>query len=468
MILKVHDFAGSGSVNPIVIEDDRCYCTHNSNGNDQLVFELNRKSEDYTKIFEEVLVEGFGNRFVVKKIEEQSDFVVVTCELDFADWLNTIYVDFRKTGVTISQAIGFILPIGWIVSYGEGVSLTATATVEYQDGQPFRATNAKTILDAISTAFNVVFNFDTIQQELKVINMNAYVSSGDFFMEDLNMSNLKFTGNSSDIITRLYVYGKKNENTGQYLSIASVNDGKEYLEDFTYTDKLIVDSVVDERYTIPANLKAYGERVLSERSIPVRSYSFDISNLDGTVYLYKVVTIVDKERKLRLDHQCIKYVEYTNHALDKVTLSSIAPSIESIVHGVSQNQSRNANRVQELNDTIESVENLIIGTGGNFKWILNNDGNKEEFLILVDSDSIATATKLFKLDPNGLHYSSTGYGGEYITIIDSNGLITGASSTYGDLQGKPQIEGITLVGNKTFSELGMQPLTSEEIAAILV
>ena len=216
VVLKVHDFAGSGLVDPIALEDDKCYCTHNTNGADQLSFELHRKSPDYTKISEEVMVEGFNNRFVVKKIEEQSDFVVVTCDLDFSDWLNTIYVDFRKTGVTIVQAIQFILPDGWTVSYGEGVNLTKQTTVEYQEGTPFRATNAKTILNAIADAFDVVFNFDMLNNILKVININSYVSSGDFFMEDLNMSNLKFTGNSSDIVTRLYVYGKKDERTGQY------------------------------------------------------------------------------------------------------------------------------------------------------------------------------------------------------------------------------------------------------------
>lgn len=423
VVLKVYDFTGNGETMPITLEDNRCYCTHNSNGEDQLTFELQRKSDDYVYITEEALIEGFGNRFAVKKIEEQSDFVVVTCNLDFSDWLDTIYVNFRKTNVTLPQAIQFILPSGWIVLYGEGVDITKHTTVEYQEGQAFRATNAKTILSAIAEAFGVVFNYDMLKNELKVININSYLPSGDYFIEDLNMSNLKFTGNSSNLVTRLYVYGKKDEQTGEYVTIASVNDGKEYLEDFTYTDKIVVDSVVDERYTIPQELKEYGQSILAEKCIPSRSYSFDVSNVDGTIYLYKVVTIVDSRRKLKINHQCIKYIEYKNHLLDKITLSSVTPSIGGILNNVSSGYASASNQVQAMNNTIQTMESLIIGTDGNFKWILNSSGEKEEFLILVDSDSIGTATKLFKLDNTGLYYSSTGYNGEYDTLINQDGLV---------------------------------------------
>lgn len=463
VVLKVYDFTGNGDAIPITLEDDRCYCIHNSNGEDQLTFELQRKSDDYVYISEEVLIEGFGNRFIVKKVEEQSDFVVVTCNLDFSDWLDTIYVNFRKTNVTLPQSIQFILPSGWTVSYGEGVDITNHTTIEYQTGVAFRATNAKTILGAISEAFGVVFNYDMLANELKVININSYLPSGDYFIEDLNMSNLKFTGNSSDIVTKLYVYGKKNEQTGEYLTIASVNDGKEYLEDYTYTDRVIVDSVVDERYTVPQSLKEYGQSVLLEKCMPSRSYSFDVSNTDGTIYLYKVVTIVDSRRKLRINHQCVKYIEYKNHSFDKITLSSVAPSIDGMINNVSSGQANTSTKIQEIDNVIQSMEGLIIGTGGNFKWVLNNDGNKSEFLILVDSSSVGTATKLFKLNNTGLYYSSSGYDGPYITIINQNGQVIGAAIPYSGLEAKPTIEGVTIDGNQTFSDWGLEGLSNDDI-----
>ena len=462
-VLKVYDYSEAGNILPLILEDDKCYCTHNSNGEDTLSFELQRQSENYKYIQEEVKIIGFNNRFVVKKLEEQSDFVVVTCNLDFADWLVDIFVNFRKTNITLPDVLNLILPSGWIVSYGLGVDITKHATVEYQEGSAFRATTAKTILGAISETYGVVFNFDMINNELKVLNMNAFLPSGEFFMEDLNISNLKFTGDSSGLITRLYVYGKKNEQTGEYTTIASVNDGKEYLEDFTYTNQVISDSVVDERYSVPQNLKDYGLSVLANACIPKRSYSFDVMNLSGEMYLYKIVTLVDKKRKLRVNHQCIKYVEYNDKSLDKVTLSSTAPSIELLVGSAVNNQSTINNKVASMNDTMQAMESLLLGTNGNFKWVLNSSGEKSEFLILVDSDSIGTATKLFKLDNTGLHYSSTGYDGTYTTLIDQNGMIIGASTTYPNLQNKPTLENVTIVGNQTFSDFGLVGLSDSEI-----
>ena len=469
VVIGVYDYNNTNSIVPIVAEDDRCWYTHNFDGADTLTFEIQKSYEGYSHIAEEVKVECWNNRFIVKKIEEQSDFVVVTCELDYDDWLKDIYIDFRKTNITLPNVLSFILPSGWTVEYGDGVDITKRTTVEYQEGTPFRATNAKTILSAISSAYSVVFNFNTINNILYVINTNSYLPSGEFFIEDLNMSDLKFVGDSENLITRLYVYGKKDEQTGEYLTIASVNDGKEYLEDFSYSDRIISDSVVDERYTVPQNLKEYGESVLAERCIPKRSYTFDVSNSDGQVYLYKIVTIIDKYRRVKVNHQCIKYVEYKDHALDKITLSSVMPSIESVVSGTQSSQINTANRIQIIDQDIQNISDLILGTSGSFKWILDSStGVKKEFLILIDSDSIGTATKLFKIDDTGLHYSSTGYNGIYTTIINSNGLVTAISSTYSDLQDKPQINGVTLTGNKTMSDLNFKALTEEQINEILV
>lgn len=468
-VLKVYDYSDYENAIPVTVENDKCYCIHNANGADQLKFELQKASNGYGYIYEEVKVECFSNRFIIKKIEEQSDFVVVTCELDYDDWLENIYIDYRKTNINLPNVLATILPTNWSISYGDGVDIISRATVEYQEGVPFRVANAKTILDVIGAIYGVVFNYDTINKILYVINMSFYSPSGDYFIEDLNMSNLKFIGDSSNFITRLYVYGKKNETTGEYLSIASINDGKEYLEDTSYSDKIISDSVVDERYTVVENLKAYGESVLAERSIPKRSYTFDIENIDGTIYLYKVVTIVDKSKKVRLNHQCIKYTEYVDHSYDTITLSSVAPSIDIVLNSVSSGQAAITGRIDSNEVNISAISELVLGTsGGYFKWILDEAGNKKEFLILLDSTSVGTANKLFKLDENGLHYSSTGYNGTYTTILNNNGLVTAVSSTYPDLQDKPQINGVTLAGNKTLSDLNFNPLTTEEIQAILV
>lgn len=60
--------------------------------------------------------------------------------------------------------------------------------------------------------------------------------------------------------------------------------------------------------------------------------------------------------------------------------------------------------------------------------------------------------------------------------IQSTGTVTGglslptqraATRDYDRLENKPQIEGVTLQGNKTFPELGLEEITPQEIDEII-
>ena len=73
----------------------------------------------------------------------------------------------------------------------------------------------------------------------------------------------------------------------------------------------------------------------------------------------------------------------------------------------------------ELEDTIAEATSLITGgLGGNVIIHLDElDHHPYEILILVDSDDISTATKVWRWNAAGLGYSSTGYSGTYDTAI---------------------------------------------------
>ena len=54
--------------------------------------------------------------------------------------------------------------------------------------------------------------------------------------------------------------------------------------------------------------------------------------------------------------------------------------------------------------------------------------------------------------------------GEIDTDIE---ISTGGTNDYNDLINKPSIEGVELIGDKTLEELGVEPLTPQEIDAII-
>ena len=220
IVLKVYELDDLSSAIPITLEDDKCYCEHNLNGADTLTFEIQRKNENHISIAEEVKVDVFGNRFVIKKIDEHSDFTTVNCELDLDDWKAKINKNYRV---------------------------------------------------------------DVLNKTITVIDTDAFTSSGEFFMEDLNMTELGYNGDSTNFITRVYAYGKDG------LTFADINDGKEYVENSSYSNKVINYVLIDERYTIKENLLQYAQKVLNEKCMPQKSYTCSIKNFDGDIWLYKIV-----------------------------------------------------------------------------------------------------------------------------------------------------------------------------------
>ena len=154
VILRLYDTSTEQEkVIPLPIEDTDAYRVHKYNGADTLNFEIQRNNPLYSKISEEVKIEGFNNRFVVKKIDEHSDFVVVECELDYDDFKVDIFKDYRETNQTIVNIMADILPTGWQVNYGTGVDVTQRRTVEESDGQAFKLATPYDMLDAITSAY---------------------------------------------------------------------------------------------------------------------------------------------------------------------------------------------------------------------------------------------------------------------------------------------------------------------------
>lgn len=95
----------------------------------------------------------------------------------------------------------------------------------------------------------------------------------------------------NDIITRLYVYGYQN------LNIADDNDGKEYLEDFRYTDTVYEGIITNNDITDQRELKNWGIKQLAKMCQPAVKLSTDIIDLreyDGYNHeKFKVNDIVD-------------------------------------------------------------------------------------------------------------------------------------------------------------------------------
>lgn len=93
-------------------------------------------------------------------------------------------------------------------------------------------------------------------------------------------------------------------------------------------------------------------------------------------------------------------------------------------------------RMSDINRAIVNATEQITGNKGGYVIIhdSDNDGEPDEILIM-NTPSIDTATKVWRWNQSGLGYSSTGYAGTYGTAITADGAIVADFITAGTLSG---------------------------------
>lgn len=438
-MLQILDSANPEVLYPLVLDKGAAYVTHKYEGYDTLTFDIHPKHDLYPIISEEVRITNGENRFVVRDIDECATVSTVTCELDLDDWREKIYHSYRRTDTYLEEALEEIKPSGWTI-VNAGIVLSRK-TIEASEGKPLENVTPYDLLGRLSEVYDVVFNFDTINRTLVVVDPATFKPSGEYIMEALNLKSLKYTGSTKLFATRLYPYGKKDDD-GKYLTIASVNSGKEYVENHSYTDRIISAGWIDERYTDANSLKNAAEKKIKEMAYPVRSYQCEVSDLARlhpefsflSFALYRVVTLVDKRRKTRIDHQIVEYREYDGNGKENVvTLSSTVPqiknTIDSIKSGIDEEISKNYSDMQAA---IEHSTQLITGAkGGNV--VIKYTNNKPTEILIMDTDNMNTAKRVWRWNIGGFGYSRNGVNGPFETAINMDGQIVASFITAGTM-----------------------------------
>lgn len=324
MILKI---IGNNTVYVYKDIDRTFFRTRSAGGMMYLQFDISVKHELYKYIQEETRLEYDGQRYIVKGINERTKAKVSTinAELDLTGLDNKVYTE--KTFSTRSfhsLCTDILSGTGWTIVDDDLVA--RRTTTEATDKTP------RQILEQCTnaTSYNTCYSFDSINKVIYVITpYNNTESCGTYFTDELNLQEVTFKGSSSGLVTRLYPIGKDG------LTIASVNNGKTYLDNFEYTTDVIAKVWRDERYTNAQELKDDATVKLQAMARPERSYTCRILDLAKTkpeIYgshlafdLYDVVTLIDRNRQTRVDHRIVEIKEYPmDHTLDTVTLSSIA------------------------------------------------------------------------------------------------------------------------------------------------
>lgn len=410
-MLRVISYANGIEHLPLFIEGNKWYVKHAYDGLDTLRFEIASVDPMYKYIAEEVkvLVDN-TSCFVVKKIDERGDFATVVCELDLDDWKREIYVEFRETNATLEEVLRKILPGNWSYRIASGTYTKRTTVEGENEGEPMYGATPYEVLIKAATTYGCVFNYDNVTKMLYVVDPTQYEPSGDFFSDEVNLNSLGFTGISTNFATRLYAYGKKDEESGKYLTFADINDGKEYVEDTTYSDKVVAVGWVDERYTVKENLLSDAKKKLQELARPSRSYTCEVNNLDKRAWMYRVVTLIDRKHNTRVDHQVVEFIEYPDEYrhLNTVTLSATSPQISTNIEKITSSlQNSVIKERSERKDAIDRLAEAQAQAAGLYETTETRQGGAVVHY-LHDNKVLAESTLIITLSERGITVSKDG------------------------------------------------------------
>lgn len=432
--MKAMKLYSGGKVYPLSCISNWCIIS-SLGGSKTMQFDISPQSPEYRLIAEEERIEYDGTYYNIKSINERRTIATVNAEIDLDELKSKIFSTFKYDTISFVQAMSTALDgTGWSV-VGAGL-VTAKRSFDLTDVTPLDIVNNCTN----KTMYNVSFDVDNIRKILNV-SVPTTLANNVFFSDELNLKELTFKGSSNDFATRLYAYGKDG------LSFAKINSGKEYIDNNSYSDKVIATVWRDERYTKAESLLVDAQEKLKELAVPERSYVceiIDLARLNKIEYsefyirLNSVITLIDRRRNKRLEHTVVEIKEYPNEPLNNTVTLSTSPE------KISRKLIDNVTRINQISTTVDKQPSVwqkaietatALITGANGGYVVLNPSEKPSELLIMNTPDINTATKIWRFNVNGLGFSSNGYNGPFPLAFTMDGAIVADRITTGVLQG---------------------------------
>lgn len=396
----------------LAVED---YCIKEKyNGINELSFSV--PGDDIKIVNEQSIHETTQNQAYLVKVVNGDNII---CELDL-DELRSVQTDYDASATPHDHLTAALASVGWSLVDYTGITAKRTIT---------GALTPMEIIEQVEDIWSgVTALYNTNEKKVTILCPENNKPQYTFLAEELNLRQLDVAGDSSTFCTRLRAKGADG------MTFADINDGKDYVENYTYSNRIIYGTaIIDERFNDKQSLKDYAQATLDAIAVPAVSYECDVVDVAAMdsdysfqqLQMHKSVWLLDKKFNTRVAHRVVEYCIYPDDASkNKVTLSTVTPSLQSAVRFLqtSINDPNSAARQRETS-AVDAATKLITGAkGGNVRFV--NDGNGKPIeLLIMDTDDIATAQKVWRFNIGGFGFSSNGYNGIYATAITQDGHI---------------------------------------------
>ena len=356
-----------------------------------------------------------GQAFLITNIDEGD----VKAKIDLDEFREQMFLSYTNGSATALATAQQVLPAGWSVQDFSGS--TARRTIEAEGA------TALEILQKLPDTYGIAVRFDRKTKRVLLRNPDTMAPSGTYLTEELNLRKRPVRSQTSEgFATRLYAVGKDG------VTFASINSGKNYVENHEYSERVISAYWKDERYTDPQSLLDDAKKKLSDMAKPAQSYECDVADLAKidparfghlSMEMYQAVTLMDAERGTRLAHRVVQYKRYPHYPeKNVVTLSTLPGTISGKVEQSYQAVTNpNSSFQQQLAANLQGVAQTIVGAkGGSVKFIQDEKG-KPIGVLFMDTEDEATAKNILRINHMGLAFSNKGSSGPWTQAITIDG-----------------------------------------------
>lgn len=327
--------------------------------------------------------------------------------------------------------------------------ITTTNTFEITEPQNIRACLGNSKMSLL-TLWDGEFEWDNFV--IKFHN-NRGQDNGVTISYGKNLTKLEKDGDITDVYTDLFPYAKyQNENNEDVLVTlsekvlpitSSLTTRKNLIKDFSSSFERGTVITQEMLRTIAAQYILDNPYGVENPSISISfeplwkmpEYSFFVEHValcDYVTIKHPLLGISTKQQVVKVVYDCLKERYKT------ITLGTCKNNLLNQISNIKNDVDNTANKIKEseteMEHAIDEATKKITGNSGGCV-VLHSDtttGYPYELLVM-DENSIETATKVWRWNLNGLGYSSTGYDGTYGTAITNDGKIVADYITTGTL-----------------------------------
>lgn len=411
------------------IQNTEYYVRELANGLDEVIFSLSVWDPIYQILAEEDdIVDRGGQRYLVKQIDGGAVTAKIICQLDLDEWRSTLTVGYDSGSKTVRQQIEAVAPTGWTVQDLSGSSIQRTL---HGDLTPLQ------VCQECTGVYQVYIRWNTETKVVRIYPKAMGDPVGSFATRELNLKEINYKGKSNNFATRLYAYGKDG------LSFSDINDGKPYVDNNTYSSRVICAYWQDNRYEVEQNLLDDAIEKLALLAVPERSYDCAIVDLQATnpdLYnnldfsLFTTATLIDDIKNTAINYQVVERHVWPYHPDQNDVIFDNSPLkiTTEVVQIQDALENPNSTFQQIWSSKVNAATDWLLSGDGYVVAVKGNDGEWKE-LLFMDTNDIATAQKVIRINENGIGFSTTGANGPYTNAWTIDGQLNADFITTGTL-----------------------------------